>query len=175
MMSGEGMLRVRIMVWSVNREKKQIQTLTCCYNTLYQNPAEHAARNSFSPLSSSLVPFLFFFSSFSISTRKHATKSHAWYRSHAARVSAPEREVRCRRPRGTLMATCAILTAAIRFDNYSDANGRDRCVFSWDPTSGWERSGGGRRDGEERRGVLLPRIPFRKCQSALSHAQLIID
>jgi len=30
----------------INREKKQIQTLTCCYNTLYQNPAEHAARNS---------------------------------------------------------------------------------------------------------------------------------
>lgn len=22
-------------------EKKQIQTLTCCYNTLYQNPVEH--------------------------------------------------------------------------------------------------------------------------------------
>lgn len=64
------------------------------------------------------------------------------------------------------MATCAILTAAVRFDNYSVANGCERCVFSWDSTISGRREaakgGEGRRDGrgEERREVLPPVDPF---------------
>lgn len=76
------------------------------------------------------------------------------------------------------MATCAILTAAARFDNYSDANGCERCVFSWDPTiSGRREAAKDGGTGGERKGEKCSRrwIPFRKCQSALSHAQLIID
>lgn len=59
------------------------------------------------------------------------------------------------------MATCAILTAAtIRFDNYSDANGRERQYIFMGSDIGQERSDGGRRNGEERRGALLPEDPF---------------
>lgn len=77
-----------------------------------------------------------------------------------SRAHPRRREVRCRRPRGTLTATCAILTAATRFDNYNGANGCERYVFSWDPTSG--RRGAAEDGGtkEERRGALLPEDPF---------------
>lgn len=77
---------------------------------------------------------------------------------------------------GTLTATCPILTAAIHFDNYSDANGCERCVFSGDPHRVGELRGRQGRGDERNRGSCQ-RIPFCKCQSALSrtHSWLSIN
>lgn len=91
-------------------------------------------------------------------------------------MSAPEREIRCRRPRGTLTATCAILTAAtIRFDNYSDADGRERqCIFMGS-NIGQERSGGGRRDGEERRAPAGGSLSANASPPSRTHSWLSIN
>lgn len=136
--------------------KKQIRKHSlCCCNTLYQNPAKHAARDSFR-FSFRFFPLFFFFPFFFLlvvflidSKIRYEESTRGIVRTLRAQRG---REVH-RRPRGTLTAICAILTAAIRFDNYRDANGCERRVFSM----GSQRQVGGAAAGRlgERRGVLL--------------------
>lgn len=117
---------MRIMVWPVNGgEKKQIHSLVAITHFI-KIQAEHAA---FQWLRSS---FFYFRPSRSLYFRSIFEKYA--YEESTRNVARPprrrERGTLSSSARGTSTATCAILTAAGRFDNYSDANGCERpCIF----------------------------------------------
>lgn len=91
------------------------------------------------------------------------------------RVPAPEREVRRRRPRGTLTATCAILTAAIRFDNYSDANGCERYFHGIQHRVGEERRRTTGRREEERSAPVGGSLSANASPPSRTHSWLSIN
>lgn len=78
----------------------------------------------------------------------------------SARYARVQKDTSSSSSRRTLTATCAVLTAAIHFDNYSDANGYERCVFSGDPHRVGEQE-----DGRGRKKSSVP-LGASRCANA---------